>query len=129
MISENGGKSDCRKENVTYEIWCEKCKKVQETALLLKYHYCSHYMDILRKRFDGHEDSKKNICFICKKTHPNNRRLLLHIGVNHDKINDVLKLKGFKQLPPAPEKAGETKKSFRGGGTVADKRSFDIRSI
>ena len=108
---------------------CEKCKKVQETALLLKYHYCSHYMDVLRKRFDGHEDSKKNICFICKKTHPNNRRLLLHIGVNHDKINDVLKLKGFKQLPPAPEKAGDTKKSSRGGGTVADKRSFDIRSM
>ena len=67
---------------------CEKCKKVQETALLLKYHYCSHYMDILRKRYDGTEDAKKNICFICKKTHPNSRRLLLHIGVNHNKIND-----------------------------------------
>ena len=28
MICENDGKSDCRKENVTYEILCEKCKKV-----------------------------------------------------------------------------------------------------
>jgi len=89
---------------------CEKCKKVQETALLLKYHYCSHYMDILRKKFDNNEDSKKNICFICKKAHPNSRRLLLHIGVNHDKINDILKVKGFKQITSTTGKAAETKK-------------------
>lgn len=110
---------------------CEKCKKVHETVLLLKYHYCSHYMNILRKRFLSLEDSKKNTCFICKKTYPNSRRLLLHIGVNHDKINDILKLKGFKQLNPIQEKAGETSKKSvnKDGGSGGDKKTFDIRSM
>ena len=102
---------------------CEKCKKVQETALLLKYHYCSHYMDILRKRYDGTEDAKKNICFICKKTHPNSRRLLLHIGVNHNKINDILQMKGFNPVLSSSEKPEVTKVP------LTDKRSFDIRSV
>ena len=109
---------------------CEKCKKVHETSLLLKYHYCSHYMDILRKRFLSHDDSKKNACFICKKTYPNSRRLLLHIGVNHDKINDILRLKGFKQLTPVQERTEQSKRSDNGdSGAKAEKKTFDIRSM
>ena len=109
---------------------CEKCKKVQETALLLKYHYCSHYMDILRKRYDGTEDSKKNICFICKKTHPNSRRLLLHIGVNHNKINDILQMKGFSPVLSSTEKPEVTMtKVAENVAPLTDKRSFDIRSV
>merc|ERR1719282_2101691 len=52
------------------------------------------------KKNYGHLLDSKNSCQECKKNFQNSRRLLLHIGVNHDKINDILKSRGFKTLPP-----------------------------
>ena len=78
---------------------CEKCSKPFSTVILLKYHYCSHFMSLLKKNFEHLLDSK-NTCQECKKNFQNSRRLLLHIGVNHDKINEILKSRGYKELPP-----------------------------
>ena len=63
-------------------------------VILLKYHYCSHFMSLLKKNYDHLLDAT-NTCRDCKKNFQNSRRLLLHIGVNHDKINHILKVNIF----------------------------------
>ena len=78
---------------------CQKCYKQFETVILLKYHYSSHFMSLLKKNYE-HLMNSKNTCQECKKNFQNSRRLLLHIGVNHDKVNDILKSRGFEALPP-----------------------------
>ena len=65
--------------------------------ILLKYHYCSHFMSLLKKNYEHLLDAS-NTCRDCKKNFQNSRRLLLHIGVNHDKINHILKVNIFKTL-------------------------------
>ena len=90
-------------------LFCEKCHKPFSTVILLKYHYCSHFMSLLKKNYEHLLDSNNN-CQECKRTFQNSRRLLLHIGVNHDKINDILEYRGihlffegqrvFKYYPP-----------------------------
>jgi len=77
---------------------CEKCKKAFASMTLLRYHYCSHFRGILKKKFANLFHDNK--CLECAKTFPNHGRLLLHIGVQHDKINEILKSKGIAELPP-----------------------------
>eukprot|EP00092_Neocalanus_flemingeri_P037533 GFUD01040868.1.p1 GENE.GFUD01040868.1~~GFUD01040868.1.p1 ORF type:complete len:645 (-),score=162.92 GFUD01040868.1:46-1980(-) len=77
---------------------CEKCKKAFASLLLLRYHYCSHFRGILKKKFANMFHDNK--CLECYKIFANPGRLLLHIGVQHDKINDILKSKGITVLPP-----------------------------
>merc|ERR1719323_608820 len=124
---------------------CEKCDKPFSTMILLKYHYCSHFISVLKKNFE-HLCDDNNTCPHCKKTFDNSRRLLLHIGVNHDKINDILRSKGYKELPPhsfsppqpspSPSSTSEptstTTTSSSSSSPVAptpSKRSFDIRRM
>jgi len=88
-------------KNIEQEIGknqCEKCKKGFASMTLLRYHYCSHFRTILKKRFANLYDDDK--CLVCLKTFPNPGRLLLHIGINHDKINEILRMKGITELPP-----------------------------
>ena len=77
---------------------CEKCDKGFASITLLRYHYCSHFRGLLKKRFD--HMFLDNKCLSCLKTFSNPGRLLLHIGVQHDKINEILKMKGLTVLPP-----------------------------
>ena len=77
---------------------CEKCNKAFASMTLLRYHYCSHFRGILKKKFANLFHDNK--CLECAKTFPNPGRLLLHIGVQHDKINEILKSKGIGELPP-----------------------------
>jgi len=77
---------------------CEKCYKGFPSLTLLRYHYCSHFRGLLKKKYaELFEDNK---CLMCQKTFANSGRLLLHIGVQHDKINEILKSKGLRVLPP-----------------------------
>jgi len=77
---------------------CEKCYKGFPSLTLLRYHYCSHFRGLLKKKYaELFEDNK---CLMCQKTFANSGRLLLHIGVQHDKINEILKSKGLCVLPP-----------------------------
>ena len=56
------------------------------------------FRGLLKKKYaELFEDNK---CLICQKTFANSGRLLLHIGVQHDKINEILKSKGLRVLPP-----------------------------
>jgi len=84
-----------RPENLKNQ--CEKCPKSFASITLLRYHYCSHFRTVLKKRFANMYNDDK--CLVCAKTFPNPGRLLLHIGINHDKINEILKSKGITELP------------------------------
>ena len=53
---------------------------------------------LLKKKYA--ELFEENKCLLCQKTFANSGRLLLHIGVQHDKINEILKAKGLRILPP-----------------------------
>jgi len=77
---------------------CEKCFKGFPSLTLLRYHYCSHFRGLLKKKYA--ELFEENKCLLCQKTFANSGRLLLHIGVQHDKINEILKSKGLRILPP-----------------------------
>jgi len=77
---------------------CVKCNKGHASLTLLRYHYCSHFRGLLKKRFSSLFNDNK--CLVCQKNFANSGRLLLHIGVQHDKINEILRLKGMPVLPP-----------------------------
>ena len=94
---------------------CEKCRKAFASLTLLRYHYCSHFRSILKKKFANLFDDNK--CLECLKTFANPGRLLLHIGVQHDKINDILKSKGITQLPPFSATAAAEEASGNAGNT------------
>ena len=108
-VSESGGTQQPDSEDLKNK--CEKCTKGFPSLTLLRYHYCSHFRGLLKKRFSSlFEDNK---CLSCGKTFANSGRLLLHIGVQHDKINEILRLKGMTVLPPwttssATEEGGST---------------------
>jgi len=78
---------------------CEKCQKGFTSMILLRHHYCNHFQKILNKRY-AHLCSE-NKCLECSKTFSNLGRFLLHIGAEHDKINEILKDRGYKTLPPS----------------------------
>ena len=64
-------------------------------------HYCQHFQNILRTKFKSSFSGLK--CLECKKDFTSNHKLLVHIGVVHDKINQVLKMKNIPGLPPTPD--------------------------
>ena len=67
-------------------------------VFLLEHNAYVLFRGLLKKKYaELFEDNK---CLICQKTFANSGRLLLHIGVQHDKINEILKSKGLRVLPP-----------------------------
>jgi len=119
-------------QNAALEYKCEvkNCNKPFSTVILLKYHYCSHFMSMLKKNHE-HLLDNSNSCKDCKKNFQNSRRLLLHIGVNHDKINEILRSRGYKELPAHSasllQQAVATKAAEK--AAAAEKSVFDVRKI
>ena len=119
-------------QNAGLEYKCEvkNCNKPFSTVILLKYHYCSHFMSMLKKNHE-HLLDNSNSCKDCKKNFQNSRRLLLHIGVNHDKINEILRSRGYKELPAHSasllQQAVATKAAEK--ASAAEKSVFDVRKI
>ena len=77
---------------------CQKCKKLFPTILMLKNHYCGHFLSILKKKFQSSYSGLN--CLECNKSFTSVNNLLVHIGIVHDKINQVLKMKKIPELPP-----------------------------
>ena len=94
MDVDQNASGDGNATEKTNNLSCEKCHKPFSTVILLKYHYCSHFMSLLKKNYEHLLDGN-NTCLECKRNFQNSRRLLLHIGVNHDKINDILEYRGI----------------------------------
>ena len=83
---------------------CQKCHKSFSSVDQLKNHYAVHFLSLLKKKFESHYkiDSGRSSgkCLICQRIFPSLQKMLLHIGVVHDKINVILKSKGYRELPP-----------------------------
>jgi len=88
--------SKSRDSHSKYE--CEQCKKPQSNLLNLKRHLVCHFLEALKKNNGQFYD--KGMCILCAKSITNLQTFLVHVGIHHDKINDVLKMKGMKELPP-----------------------------
>ena len=130
-----GAASSGTDQNPALEYKCEvkNCNKPFSTVILLKYHYCSHFMSMLKKNHE-HLLDNSNSCKDCKKNFQNSRRLLLHIGVNHDKINEILRSRGYKELPAHSasmlQQAVATKAAEKAAAAAEkEKGVFDVRKI
>jgi hypothetical protein len=77
------------------EFQCKKCQKAFDNLMHLRSHYCLHFKMILKKKFNNL--SPDNKCTECSKqpVFASSDRLLLHIGVHHRKIDEILKSKGI----------------------------------
>jgi len=100
-------------KNLKAKYPCEKCPKSFESLLMLRYHYCQHFRSILSKRNSNLIDGDK--CLECSKVFPNSGKLLLHIGVQHSKIDSILDAKGI----------GGASRSSLGPGSVRLKQEAD----
>ena len=79
---------------------CKKCQKLFPTLIMLKNHYCGHFLSIIKKKFQSSYSDLNCLEKTCNKKFPSLQKLLVHIGVVHDKINAILKMKGIEELPP-----------------------------
>ena len=79
---------------------CQKCQKHFPTLIMLKSHYCGHFLSIIKKKFQSSYSDLNCLEKNCNKKFPSLQKLLVHIGVIHDKINIILKMKGIEELPP-----------------------------
>ena len=77
---------------------CEKCKSQLASIPHLKRHYVGHFLSFMKKKYAGtaYKDDK---CLECSKVFPRIQDLMTHLAVQHDKINPILKMKGYKELP------------------------------
>ena len=75
---------------------CELCGKVFTNIELLHYQYCLHFRGLFKIKLDMFLDNKR---FACLKTFSNTESQLLHIGVYHGVIDEILKMEGLIVLP------------------------------
>jgi len=87
---------------------CEVCGESFTSHNKLAQHACNHFLAELRS-FSGLYDG--NTCKLCDIAYSTEFALMIHLGWKHQKINDVLKSKGYKPLvlrtvdhrtPPGP---------------------------
>ena len=88
---------------------CKKCQKLFPTLIMLKNHYCGHFLSIIKKKFQSSYSDLNCLEKNCNKKFPSLQKLLVHIGVVHDKINTILKMKGIEELPPKQMQTQNTK--------------------
>ena len=79
---------------------CRKCNKHFPTVMMLKNHYCGHFLSLIKKKFQSSYKDLTCLENMCNKSFPSVQKLLVHIGVFHDRINQILKMKGIEELPP-----------------------------
>jgi len=87
---------------------CEVCGESFTSHNKLAQHACNHFLSELRC-FSGLYEG--NTCKLCDIAYSTEFALMIHLGWKHQKINDVLKSKGYKPLvlrtvdhrvPPGP---------------------------
>ena len=109
---QNDTKPPASETNEKSKEECHKCNKTFSNINILKNHYCGHFLSILKKKFASSYDEEKLTCKECQRSDfINLQKLLVHLGIFHNKINLILKAKGLPQLPPyLPPQSKPTKK-------------------
>lgn len=79
---------------------CEKCGVAQPDLLSLKKHLTTHFLTFFKNKYSKSYQASTNLCLICKSSIGSLQKFLVHVAIVHDKLNEVLKMKGMKVLPP-----------------------------
>ena len=79
---------------------CAVCFKSFSSAVSLGFHYCKHFYDNLEhlELSDFIEAQAQTRCVPCKKTFPDREAVLSHVGVRHQRLNEVLRINGIDEL-------------------------------
>eukprot|EP00092_Neocalanus_flemingeri_P039113 GFUD01042575.1.p1 GENE.GFUD01042575.1~~GFUD01042575.1.p1 ORF type:complete len:623 (-),score=129.86 GFUD01042575.1:60-1928(-) len=78
---------------------CLICNKKSRNLSFLWQHYCkSHFMKQLRTDCDQFVNSRELKCEICTEVMENKQDLYMHIGINHEKLNLILRKNGLNPL-------------------------------
>jgi hypothetical protein len=85
---------------------CQLCPKPSPTLSKLWQHYASrHFMAELRSSHAPSTDLESKTCSLCGNQFKNVANLLMHVGVVHYKVNEIMKAKGLEPLSmPKPQK-------------------------
>ena len=94
----------------TEQLKCQKCPKGFGSLTQLKYHYTQHFKTLLKSKYSN-LITKDNKCKICSKQDEIGK-LMLHVGVIHGKIEEILKARGIK-LPEDFSKETEKNKNVK----------------
>ena len=81
------------------ELECEKCRRPHSDLISLKKHLASHFRAALKERYSQFWNKETKKCHLCDKSMANKEVFLHHVALHHDKLNEVLKMKGMKELP------------------------------
>ena len=81
------------------ELECEKCGRPHSDLVSLKKHLASHFRVDLKEKYSQSWNKETKKCHLCDKPMTNKEVFLLHVALHHDKLNEVLKMKGMKELP------------------------------
>ena len=80
-----------------FELVCQVCNENLDSLHKLQQHCCRHFMKELAEQFSGIMENMK--CGLCNLVYKQKHSLLLHIGCQHGKINEILRQKGHAVLP------------------------------
>ena len=79
---------------------CAICFKSFSSSITLGFHYCKHFNNNLDHLdlSDLIEASASTRCVPCKKTFPDRKAILSHVGVRHQRLNEILRSNGIDEL-------------------------------
>ena len=86
------------KEETDAQFPCTVCGNKQKSSAALIQHTCMHYTRQIKERFSDCMDMATNQCKICNKICASKQSIVLHVGVKHHKLQELLdELKGQKK--------------------------------
>jgi len=88
---------------------CQFCKKSVPIRRILQ-HYSSHFMQEIKHNCRELMDFSKLKCKVCETKFKQKQSIVLHMGMSHLKVNDILISKGLKPVSQFKKKRKSRKK-------------------
>ena len=89
---------------------CAVCFQSFSSSVTLAFHYCKHFTDNLEELelSDLVQAPALTRCVPCKKTFPDRQAVLSHVGVRHQRLNEILRSNGIDELELGRKPSVET---------------------
>ena len=79
-----------RKVKLEPEYFCDICEKHYNLKSQLKSCYTRHFYKHLKIMFGDFVDKRTKSCHICNKEFKTEKRVFMHIGIKHNKIEEII---------------------------------------